>query len=240
MSTHNRITALVGLSAIMIGACTAQQAREGNDTEPPPEHQAKSLEGAAIYECDGGAVLQVRFNYDPPGATVLTDSTTFEMPLSERAEVETYALDDVELAVGPGDAQFTREGKAVSCRGVSRAVPPPAIQGAVLDLRDDNAGEAVDVEIGSTLSVSLVGVPTAGYEWAPRDLPDFLRLVDEAGGATSTAQFLPGYTGGNHWEVLAFEAVAAGSGELLLEQRRPWEDDAEEAVDTFSVTVTAR
>ena len=36
-----------------------------------------------------------------------------------------------------------------------------------------------------------------------------------------------------------FSATAAGTGELVIEQRRPWETD-EPASDTFRVTIVAR
>ena len=62
---------------------------------------------------------------------------------------------------------------------------------------------------------------------------------DGPGGATTSAQFLPGFTGGNHWEVVIFEAVAAGEGEIVLAQRRPWEDAAEPDASTFKFTLKA-
>jgi hypothetical protein len=50
---------------------------------------------------------------------------------------------------------------------------------------------------------------------------------------------LPGFAGGNHWEVILVEAVAAGEGEIVLAQRRPWEDAAEPDADTFRFTLKA-
>lgn len=208
-----------------------------------PENEAQSvsqLDGAAVYECVDGTTLQVRFNHDPAGASVLLGEDLNDWSLSERAEFETYTHADMSLVVGPGDARLVRSGSAVECAGVSLAVSPPGMADVVRDLRSDDAGSALDIAAGERFSVSLVGVPTAGYEWAPRGLPTFLKLVDEAGGVTSTAQYLPGYTGGNHWEVLVFEVLEAGAAELVLEQRRPWEDESEPAVDSFRVTVTAR
>lgn len=222
-----------------LAACAAGDRMEA----VPPEGEAQAvsqLEGAAVYECTDGTVLQVRFNRQPASASVLLEEDLNDWALSEHAEFETYTLADMSLVVGPDDARLVRSGSAVECDGVSRSVPPPGAPDVVRDLRSADAGSTLDIATGERFSVSLVGVPTAGYEWAPTGLPTFLKLVDEAGGVTSTAQYLPGYTGGNHWEVLVFEAREAGAGDLVLEQRRPWEDESEPAVDSFRVTVTAR
>jgi inhibitor of cysteine peptidase len=82
-------------------------------------------------------------------------------------------------------------------------------------------------------------VPTAGYIWAPAQMPAFVQRAGEASGATSQAQAQPGFTGGNHWEVTMFVATAPGTGEIVMEQRRPWETE-EAPNNTFRVTVTAR
>jgi predicted secreted protein len=50
---------------------------------------------------------------------------------------------------------------------------------------------------------------------------------------------LPGFAGGNHWEVVVFEAVAAGEGEITLAQRRPWESTAEPDASTFKFMLKA-
>jgi predicted secreted protein len=55
----------------------------------------------------------------------------------------------------------------------------------------------------------------------------------------SQQQSQPGFTGGNHWEVTMFVATQAGEGEIVMEQRRPWETN-EPPVDVFRVTVMAR
>jgi hypothetical protein len=54
-------------------------------------------------------------------------------------------------------------------------------------------------------------------------VPEFITRAGETTGNTTQAQSQPGYTGGNHWEVLMFAATAPGTGEFVLEQRRPWE-----------------
>jgi hypothetical protein len=70
-------------------------------------------------------------------------------------------------------------------------------------------------------------------------MPAFLTRAGEAGGPTIAAQNEPGYAGGRHWEVLMFVATAPGEGELVLEQKRPWETGQAPA-DVFRVTIVAR
>lgn len=88
-------------------------------------------------------------------------------------------------------------------------------------------------------AVELVSVPTAGYVWAPAQLPAFVTRAGEASGDTTQAQSQPAFVGGNHWEVLMLVATAPGTGELVLEQRRLWESD-EPATDVFQLTIVAR
>jgi predicted secreted protein len=112
--------------------------------------------------------------------------------------------------------------------------------GATLRLTAADKGRTVQVPVGSTFSVELVGVPTAGYLWAVASKPAFLSDPREVSGNTTTAQSKPGFAGGSHWEVFAFDVKGAGEGALKLEQRRPWEPKTEPASDTFTVTLTAR
>jgi inhibitor of cysteine peptidase len=100
-------------------------------------------------------------------------------------------------------------------------------------------GQTVEVGVNQRFAIELVGVPTAGYVWSATQVPDFITASGEATGNTVQEQSQPGYAGGNHWEVLMFSATRAGSGEIVLEQRRPWES-SEPPADTFRVTITAR
>jgi inhibitor of cysteine peptidase len=121
----------------------------------------------------------------------------------------------------------------------SAAVPAPTPDDVTTRITAEQNGQTVNVAIGQRFAVELVGVPTAGYIWAPAQVPAFLTRAGEATGNTVPAQSQPGYTGGNHWEVTMFAATQAGTGELVFEQRRPWESD-EPASDTFRVTIVAR
>lgn len=122
----------------------------------------------------------------------------------------------------------------------SGAVPAPSVTGVTQHITASDKGKTISVPVGTTFSVDLVGVPTAGYVWAVAEKPAFLSEPREASGNTTTAQSQPGFVGGNHWEVFAFEAKSAGEGTLKLEQRRPWEPKTEPAADTFTVTIKAQ
>lgn len=119
------------------------------------------------------------------------------------------------------------------------AVAAPTPDDVTLRIHAEQNGQRIEVGVNQRFAVELVGVPTAGYQWAPTQVPAFLTRAGEASGNTSEAQSQPGFTGGNHWEVLMFAATAAGEGELVLEQRRPWET-TEPANDTFRVTIVAQ
>ena len=121
----------------------------------------------------------------------------------------------------------------------TQSIAAPTPGDVALRITAADAGKAVTVPVGSRFAVELVGVPTAGYLWAPASIPPFLIAADTLGGPTHSDQLKPGFTGGSHWEVFVFEALAAGSGDLVIEQRRPWETD-EPPVDTFAVTIEAR
>lgn len=118
------------------------------------------------------------------------------------------------------------------------ALPAPTPQEVIVRINEAQNGQSVAVAVGQRFAVELVGVPTAGYVWAPATVPAFLTRAGEASGNTVEAQSQPGYTGGNHWEVLMFAATGPGSGELVLEQRRPWET-SEPASRVFRVTIVA-
>lgn len=120
--------------------------------------------------------------------------------------------------------------------GGGLAAPNPA--GIRVHVTAADAGKTVDVKVGAAFSVDLVGVPTAGYIWAPSATPDFLLKTGSTGGPTTAAQKQPGFAGGNHWEVTVFTAQKPGRGELKFEQRRPWETNEPPAA-TFSVTIQA-
>ena len=119
------------------------------------------------------------------------------------------------------------------------ALKPPTPGEVTIHISAAQNGQTVQVPVNQRFAVELVGVPTAGYLWAPARMPPFLTRAGDATGDTSTQQSQPGFTGGNHWEVLMFAATGPGNGDLVLEQRRPWEHD-QPATQTFRVTIVAR
>lgn len=121
----------------------------------------------------------------------------------------------------------------------SGALPAPTPDDVAVRITAAQNGQTVSVAVGQRFAIELVGVPTAGYVWAPAQVPAFITRAGEASGNTTQAQSQPGYTGGSHWEVTMFSATAAGTGEIVMEQRRPWET-TEPANDTFRVTIVAQ
>ncbi|MGE0740997.1 MAG: protease inhibitor I42 family protein [Hyphomonadaceae bacterium] len=121
---------------------------------------------------------------------------------------------------------------------VNSTVPAPTPSDVAIRIDASRNGQTVEVGVNQRFAIELVGVPTAGYVWAPTQVPAFITRAGEASGNTVPEQSQPGYAGGNHWEVFMFAATDAGTGEIVLEQRRPWETN-EPATDTFRVTITA-
>ncbi len=142
------------------------------------------------------------------------------------------------LALGLAGA-CTPEEDAAEGAPVSQAVPAPTPEDVVVRITAEQVGQTINVAVNQRFAIELVGVPTAGYVWTPAQIPAFVTRAGEAQGNTVPQQSQPGYTGGNHWEVLMFAATAAGTGEIVIEQRRPWETN-EPANNTFRVTIVAQ
>lgn len=121
----------------------------------------------------------------------------------------------------------------------NNSVPAPTPSDVTTRITAEQNGQMVNVAVGQRFAIELVGVPTAGYVWAPSQVPAFITRAGEASGNTTQDQSQPGFTGGNHWEVTMFSATAAGTGEIVMEQRRPWET-TEPANATFRVTIVAQ
>jgi inhibitor of cysteine peptidase len=118
-------------------------------------------------------------------------------------------------------------------------LPAPTPEDVAVRITAAQNGQTVNVAVNQRFAVELVGVPTAGYVWQPAQMPDFITRAGEATANTIPAQSEPGYAGGNHWEVLMFSATGPGTGELVIEQRRPWESE-EAPADTFRVNIVAQ
>lgn len=242
MRMRSGITATVLALTIGISGCeeSATEAAAGGETQAATSESAPEeiFARAMAFECDGGETLEIVIDSgDAENAIVRTgDGSVHRLPLGEGDSGRTYTKDGVSLDLQGSQVVWTR-GESVVCSSVAKSLPAPVAAGVVRDLTASDNGSTIEVKVGDTFSVSLSGVPTAGYVWAPENLPAGLEVTAGLSGATSSNQNIPGFTGGNHWEVTAFRAVTAGRYELTLAQRRPWEPASEPAADTFKVAV---
>jgi predicted secreted protein len=143
------------------------------------------------------------------------------------------------LAAACAQPETTSEPPPPAAISQNGALAPPTPSDVAIHINAAQDGGEVQVGVGRRFAVELVGAPTAGYLWRPAQMPNFLTRAGEASGPTIAAQNQPGYSGGAHWEVLMFAATAAGSGQLVLEQRRPWET-IEPPARVFRVSIVAR
>lgn len=223
--------AVAGLGLV---ACTAPKTEEAK-----PMADAR-FDYAANFTCEGGEKLDIVFSGNDSLLARIDGGAAMTLPVDPggttgptwKSETATLVLD------GPG-ATWTMGGAPKPCTFESRSLPPPKVEGVVKTLSAEDAGKSFTVKVGEKIAVALSGVPTAGYVWAASTPPAWVKASDGPGGATSSAQFLPGFAGGNHWEVVIFEAIAAGEGEIVLAQRRPWEPEAEPDASTFKFTLKA-
>ncbi|MFT3727446.1 MAG: protease inhibitor I42 family protein [Terricaulis sp.] len=118
-------------------------------------------------------------------------------------------------------------------------LPAPTPADATVHINAAQDGQSVEVGVNQRFAIELVGTPTAGYVWTPAQVPAFIARAGEASGPTIAAQNQPGYTGGNHWEVTMFAATGPGTGQIVMEQKRPWETN-EPPAHVFRVTIVAR
>lgn len=129
---------------------------------------------------------------------------------------------------------------AVREAAMNADLPAPKADGVTRNFTAADKGKTIDMTVGEKVSVSLVGIPTAGYVWGTEAVPSVVKVSDGPSGPTVAAQNQPGYAGGNHWQVVVVEAVRTGEGELTLAMRRPWETHAEPDAETFAVRVRVK
>src|SRR5512147_1403872 len=115
-----------------------------------------------------------------------------------------FALALVAAACAPQPSQETTATPHTSAN--NGALPAPTPADVTVHINAAQNGQTVRVGVNQRFAVELVGVPTAGYVWAPAQIPPFLTRAGDATGNTIEAQNQPGYAGGNHWEVLMFAA----------------------------------
>jgi predicted secreted protein len=235
------IAAAAGLG-LFAAACNqpspepAQPEQPSVADQPAPAAEDAAFAQALNYECQGGGKLDIALNQGQDAQLLarLDAAAAVKLPI-DAANQTGMSFTDGTTTISFEDPGVVYKSGATTraCTFVSRSLPPPAVDGVVRALTEADAGAAITMKTGEKISIALSGVPTAGYLWAASSPPAFVKASDGPGGATSSSQFLPGFTGGNHWEVIVIEALAKGEGEITLAQRRPWEDKAEPDADTF-------
>lgn len=202
--------------------------------QPATPAATDAFKYAVNYECEGGGVVDVVFG-NADGALARIDGGAAEtLPMNPDSQngME-YKNATTTLATDGSSVTWKSGATTKQCMIKTRSLPAPTVDGVVRALEEKDAGASVEMKVGEKISVALVGIPTAGYVWGVTSPPAFIKATDGPGGATSTAQFTPGFAGGSHWEVVVVEAVSAGEGEITLAQRRPWETTAEPDSKTF-------
>jgi inhibitor of cysteine peptidase len=101
-------------------------------------------------------------------------------------------------------------------------------------LTEEDNGAAVTLTLNSRLMIRLPTQPGTGFSWSPKTVSSVLRLVKSY--EETPAQMLPG---GIETKVFVFTPVAAGTDQLELDYRRPWEHGGAPA-KVFRVTATVR
>jgi inhibitor of cysteine peptidase len=110
---------------------------------------------------------------------------------------------------------------------------------AALSLAEADNGKAFTLNVGDTMTVTLAGNPTTGYEWTAD-------LTDEAAALLVAAEDDPAYladtvdpnvVGSGGMYTFTFTAAAAGQVELKLKYWRSFEPDTA-PVQTFTATIT--
>ena len=86
--------------------------------------------------------------------------------------------------------------------------------------RSDN-GREVTIAVGEIVEISLAENPTTGFRWDLEVKPDPACTLVRSAFEPATGP--PGKGGTRRWR---FRAVRSGTGEVVLEYRRPWERDA--------------
>lgn len=234
-----KMTAIAAAAGLGLAACVGQTGTSGGEAKPVADAR---FDYAVNFTCEGGEKLDIAFNQADDGSALarIDGGAAMTLPIDpEGTTGPTWKNATATLVLdGPG-ASWASGGAAKPCTFESRSLPPPKVDGVAHALTIDDAGKTFNVKVGEKVSVALSGVPTAGYVWGAASPPAWVKASDGPGGATSSAQFLPGFAGGSHWEVVIIEAVAAGEGEITLAQRRPWETESEADATTFKFRLKA-
>lgn len=238
------MTAAVAGLGLLAAACSQTPAEPAKPEEAKPAAADPAFDQAITFNCEGGGKVDAVFDLDQPGILVRLDGGAGKMLKPEDQKDESYEVrfteGDTSFVYGMGETMTYESGDTKkTCTFTATDLPAPTVEGVKHALTSADAEKAFDVKVGEKISIALVGVPTAGYVWGASKPPAWVKASDGPGGATTSAQRLPGYAGGSHWEVVIIEAIAAGEGEIVLAQRRPWEDTAEPDASTFKFKLKA-
>lgn len=231
-----KVVSIAAVSALALAGCAGQT---GGKEAPVADTR---FDMAANFACAGGGALDVVFHQADGAILARADGGAAVTLPPDPASTEAMGWTDgkTSFVFGAGEgATWTADGATRACTFESRSLPAPQAEGVVKTLTIADAGAAVAIKVGEKVAVALSGVPTAGYVWAAASPPAWVKASDGPSGATTTSQFLPGFAGGNHWEVVIIEAIAAGEAEITLAQRRPWEDAVDPDATTFKFTLKA-
>lgn len=110
---------------------------------------------------------------------------------------------------------------------------------AALALTEADNGKTFTLDVGDTMTVTLAGNPTTGYEWTA-DLSDevaSLLVAAEDDPAYLADTVAPNVVGSGGMYTFTFTAAAAGQVELKLKYWRSFEADTA-PIQTFSAPIT--
>ena len=130
------------------------------------------------------------------------------------------------MAVGMAVKAIRAEPEAPQARAL--AAPVPAGVTRTFDEADDKA--TATVAVGERFAVVL----SSWAEWRVEAAPAILRHVETRTGPVEDTTA----TGADQWQVLVFEAVSPGSGELGLTLGRPWIEGDRIRDYTLAIRVT--
>ena len=120
---------------------------------------------------------------------------------------------------------------------IEALAPEPQIASPELNYGD--AGQHWEVSVDRPFAVVLSGESYTGLIWNVEEMPSFVSEADEGAARLAeeaTHQALPGASTPHPFY---FVARAAGSGDLVLQQRR-FDGSEDQAGKTFRVTIVAR
>ena len=105
------------------------------------------------------------------------------------------------------------------------------------DLNASYNGQAVEIDAGTLLIITLESNPTTGFGWQLSEPIDesLVALIENRYEPGENAE--QGMIGAGGSEVWTFEALTNGVTKISLEYSQPWEG-GEKAVQTFEITVT--